>query len=429
MKLAVLGVNFRTSPLALRERASRRPSEIPAVLHRIAGEVPGAGVVLVSTCNRTELYVGDADISRRQDALIRALVQNCATSEIPDVAPHFYLKTDLEAAEHLMAVAASLDSMVVGETEILGQVKQAYAAASREQTGGKLLHAVFQTALRCAKRVHSETDICRGRVSVSSLAVEFAEKIFEDLSLKTVMVVGAGETAELALKSLVDRGVREVLVLNRSLDRAEALARQHGGRAIQFELLDDYLPHTDIVISSTGAPHCVVRVGSVRSAVEARRGRPILLVDIAVPRDIEPGAADLKDVYLYHIDDLQRLADDNLAKRGEAVDAAWKIVREMTAETASLFEGDGVQHVLQRLDAQASEIREAALKRALAKEMLAALPESCHAEIGTLAHKIVNKMLAAPRAALRRAAQNGQGNRYAEVAADLFGLDKKDDAP
>jgi glutamyl-tRNA reductase len=318
--------------------------------------------------------------------------------------------------------------MVVGETEILGQVKQALVIAEEAQTTGKALHPLFQNAFKTAKRVHTETDVCRGRVSVSSLAVEFAEKVFEDLSSKTVMLVGAGETAELALKSLMDRGAREVIVINRSLDRGQALAERCGGRAIQFELLDDYLAKADIVISSTSAPHLVIHAAAVRKAIEARRGRPMLMVDIAVPRDIDPAAAQIKNVYAYSIDDLQRIAAENLAKRQEAVAQAWHIVRQGTSELVILFEGSGLRQLLRRFDEHGRAVGEAAVQRALAREKMAALPEPCREEIRAMAQKIVNKMLAEPREALKRAARNGEWEAYARVVNDLFGFERQDTA-
>src|ERR1035437_2130206 len=258
MSLSVLGINFRTAPVELRERASFTAADVPAVLSRLGAEFPGAEAVLLSTCNRTELYAAGIDVEANKGTLIRMLLRGAAPQEFAAAEKHFYVKKDLIVAQHLLAVVAGLDSMVVGETEILGQVKQAYLLAEQAQTSGKTLDPLFQNAFRIAKRVHTETDLCRGRVSVSSIAVEFAEKVFEDLGSKTVMIVGAGETAELALKSLIERGAKNVLVLNRSLDRALALAERHGGRAIPYDLLDDYLSRVDLVISSTSAPHCVV---------------------------------------------------------------------------------------------------------------------------------------------------------------------------
>ena len=424
MTVAVLGISIHTAPVELREQASVRSADVPAALQRVRTEFPDAELVLVSTCNRTELYMAGIDAAAAKRRLIRLLLGNGAESKAAELERHFYVKRDLEAAEHLLAVASSLDALVVGETEILGQVKQALVLAEESRTTGKTIHQLFQNAFKTAKRVHTETDVCRGRVSVSSLAVEFAEKVFEDLSSKTVMIVGAGETAELALKSLVDRGARDVLVLNRSLERGQALAERCGGRALPFELLDDYLAKADIVISSTSAPHLVIHAAAVQRAIELRRGRPMLMVDIAVPRDIDPAAVHIRNVYVYSIDDLQRMAAENLAKRQGAVDKAWLIVRQGTAELAALFEGGELRELLRRFDEHGRAVCEAALQRALAKEKLATLPEPCREEIRTLARKIVNKMLAEPREALKRAARNGEWDAYARVANDLFGFNR-----
>ena len=429
MTVTVIGISFHTAPVALREQASVPASAVPATLQRIRSEFPESELVLVSTCNRTELYTAGIDVSTDKHRLIQILLKGEAGLPPSDIEKHFYIKSGLEAAEHLLAVASSLDAMVVGETEILGQVKQALALAEATQTTGKVLHPLFQNAFRIAKRVHSETEVCRGRVSISSLAVEFAEKVFDELSSKTVMLVGAGETAELALKSLMDRGARDVLVLNRSLERGQILAERCGGRAIPFELLDDYLPRADIVISSTSAPHLVIQAAAVQRASEIRRGRPMLMVDIAVPRDIDPAAGHIKNVYVYSIDDLQRIAAENLAKRQEAVDQAWLIVRQGTSEVAALFENNGLRTLLRKFDEQGREICENALQRALARERLASLPEESRQEIRELAQRIVNKMLAEPREMLKRAAKNSEWNNYARVVNDLFGFDRKDSAP
>jgi glutamyl-tRNA reductase len=422
MMVSVIGISFHTASVELREQASVRAGHIPATLQRILSEFPGAELVLLSTCNRTELYVAGVDVALHKDRLIEALLTRDANAHVAGLEQFFYVKHDLQAAEHLFAVAASLDALVVGETEILGQVKQALVLAEEAGTTGKVLHPLFQHAFKTAKRVHTETDICRGRVSISSLAVEFAEKIFEDLRSKTVMIVGAGEMAELALKSLMDRGTREVLVLNRSLERGENLASRCGGRALPFELLDDYLAKADIVISSTSAPHLVIQAESVRRASETRRGRPMLLIDIAVPRDIDPAASLIKNVYVYTIDDLERVASENLSKRQEAVEQAWHLVRQGTSELALQFESSGLRLLLRRVDEHGRQICEAALQRALAKEKLSSLPEPSREEIRVMAQKIVNKMLAEPREALKRAARNGEWEQYARVVNDLFGF-------
>lgn len=425
MNVFVSGLNFRTAPVELREKAAFTAANIPETLSRIRAELPGSETVLLSTCNRTELYTTGFDAEEKRRLLASILLKETDPARLAEAETHFYTKKDMLAAEHLLSVASGLDSMVVGETEILGQLKQAYMLAVQAEASGKGLDPLFQNAFRIAKRVHAETDLCRGRVSVSSIAVEFAEKVFESLSDKTVMVVGAGETAELTMKSLVDRGIRDLLILNRSLDRAGKLAEQYGGRAIQFDLLHDYLPRADIVISSTSAPHCVIREASVRKALEVRRGQPLLLIDIAVPRDIDPSAADLENVYLYDIDDLQRVAAENLAKRHEAVDAAWKIVKHGAAEIASVFEGADLREMLRQLDEFGKNSAESVLQRMLAKEKMASLPEATREEVRAIAQKVVAKMLAEPREALKRAAKNGQWEEYARVVGDLFRFNER----
>lgn len=422
MSISVSGINFRTAPVETRERASFTAADVPGALRQVCAEFPGAEAVLLSTCNRTEIYTAGIDADGSKQALIGILLKETDPDKLAAAEKHFYAKENTAVAEHILAVASGLDSMVVGETEILGQVKQAYMLAEQAGAIGKSLAPLFQNAFRIAKRVHAETDLCRGRVSVSSIAVEFAEKVFENLADKTVMVVGAGETAELTMKSLIERGPRNLLILNRSLDRACKLAEQYGGRAIQFDLLDDYLPRADIVISSTSAPHCVIRESAVRRALEARRGLPLLLIDIAVPRDIETGAGDLENVYLYDIDDLQRVAAENLAKRHEAVDLARKIVKDGAAEIASVFESADLREMLRKLDEFGRGAVETVLERMLAKEKMAALPKATREEVRAIAQKVVAKMLAGPREALKRAARNGEWAEYARVAGDLFRL-------
>jgi len=422
MNFSVLGINFRTAPVALRERISFAPLAVPAVLLRIRDEFPDLAAVLLSTCNRTELYAAGARVEQYEDRLTDLLLEGAGQAERDETKRHLYRKIDIGAAEHLFAVASGLDSMVVGETEILGQVKQAYALAEEVHTSGPLLAALFQNAFKTAKQVHSLTDINRGRVSVSSIAVEFAEKVFEDLGSKTVLIVGAGETAELSLKSLIERGTRDVLVINRSLERGRVLAESYGGQALPFELLDEYLPRVDIVISSTGAPHIVIGAKAVRRAMEARRGRPVMLIDIAVPRDVDPSAGEIKNVYLYDIDDLRRVADENMLHRQEAARHAWRIVKDATAEAAGLFGNAELRDLLRKIDDYGRGARDAALKKALGRQALAELPEPARESIRALAQRIVNSMLELPREAIKRAAKNGQWEDYARVTGDLFGF-------
>jgi glutamyl-tRNA reductase len=335
MTVAVVGISFHTAPVALREQASVAAGDTAAALGRIHALFPKSEFVLLSTCNRTELYTGGLDVRGETNRLLRLLLKEDARLHPDDLDRHVYTRRGAEAAEHLLAVASGLDSMVVGETEILGQVKQALRLAQAAGTTDGLLLPLFRSAVRTARRVHAETEIGRGRVSISSLAVAFAEKAFKDLPSRTIMLVGAGETAELALKSLMDRGARSILVINRSLKKAQDLASRCGGTAVPFDRLDAHLPLADIVISSTGAPHVVIKAAAIEQAAALRHGRPMLLIDIAVPRDIDPAASHVKGVHLHSIDDLQDIASRNLAKRRLEVDKAWAIIRQDAAKWAA----------------------------------------------------------------------------------------------
>ncbi|OVE73873.1 glutamyl-tRNA reductase [bacterium B17] len=328
MNFSICGINFKTSQLPLREKVSFSPGQLATALKIINHEVPNAEAMLLSTCNRTELYLATENIVENHDQMVELLGKTAGVPLNKDDSEHFYFKTGIKAAKHLISVAASLDSMVVGETEILGQVKQAYAAASKAQPGCKFIHRLMNQINRTAKRIHTETDISRGRVSVSSIAVEFARKIFDHLENKTAMIVGAGETSELTMKSLVSKGIKNVIVCNRSPEKGKTLAEHYGGEAIDYDQLDEHLPIVDIVVSSTSAPHCVIKAESIRRAITLRHERPMLLIDIAVPRDIEEEADSLEDVYLYDIDDLQKVATENLKRRKKSVDDAWGIIEE-----------------------------------------------------------------------------------------------------
>ena len=251
MNLAAIGINFRTAPVELRERLAFPVAGVPRELSRLRDELPETELMLLSTCNRTELYAAAREID--VDALIAALLGD-DDGDMAGLGKLFYVMRGQDAAEHLMSVAVSLDSLVVGETEILGQVKQAYRLAADEGTAGRVLNTVLQQVFRVAKRVRTETEISRGRVSVGSIAVDLAQKVFDDIATKTVMVIGAGEMGEQTVGSLVDRGVTEILVANRSQERGQAVADRYDGRAVRLDRLADFLPRADMVISSTSAP-------------------------------------------------------------------------------------------------------------------------------------------------------------------------------
>ncbi len=415
MKLAVLGIHFKTTPLAVRERLAWAPDRLPAMLARLAQALPDTERVLLSTCNRTELYVAGAGLPEGDGLLREALWPGPRPEE-----PAWYTHRDLAAAQHLMTVAASLDSMVVGETEILGQVKQAYLCAADAGAVGATLHAVFQAALRVAKRVHAETDICRGRVSVSAIAVDLAERVFEELRDKSVLIIGAGDVAEQALRHLTERGARDVRVWNRSAERAAALAAAHGGVPVAGEPLTAALARADVAIVSTRSPEPLVRAADIARLAPARRGRPMLLIDLGVPRNVDPDAGAVDNVYLYHLDDLQRVAAENLAARQDSVARAQRLVREGALELAATFQPADLGALLRRFDEYAGAIRDDATRRCLARPALATLSEAGRQEVARAVDGALRKLLAAPREALKSAARNGRWDDYARVTRDLF---------
>jgi glutamyl-tRNA reductase len=327
MKVFVTGLSYKTAPVEVRERLAVRPSLLPCHGCRLK---LGAGldeVVLVSTCNRVEVY--GATASWVQGKIFRIFQQ---LSPSLDVTPYVYVKEGVAAVEHLFSVVSGLDSMVIGETEITGQVKNAYQAAQQFGLTGRVLNRWFQTALQVAKEIRTHTGIGRGATSVGSVAVELAEKIFAgDLSDKTVMILGAGKMGEACVRHLAKRGARSVLVANRSLERAEALAAQLGGRALPFEERLQALAAADIVVSSTGSPMTVLHKHEIAGVLSARSNRPLVLVDIAVPRDIAPDVEELENVYLYNIDHLEAVVRENSKLREQELFRCNDIIARRTA--------------------------------------------------------------------------------------------------
>lgn len=327
MKLFVAGLSYKTAPVEVREKLAVSPSNLPCQACRVK---LGAGleeVVLLSTCNRVEVY-GTAP---RVNGNVHRLFNGLTSSEI-DLTPHLYVKEGEAAAQHLFSVASGLDSMVIGETEITGQVKNAYQAAQTAKLTGKVTNRLFQTALQIAKEIRTETKIGRGAVSVGSVAVELAEKIFDkDLSQKTVMIIGAGKMGEACIRHLAKKGARSVLVSNRSFERALGLAAEFGGRAVRFDDCLAAMVEADIVVSSTGCPQTILRRADVERVRLERRNRPLFLVDIAVPRDIDPEVQQLESVYLYNIDDLEAIIRENVRLREQELSRCRHIIVERAA--------------------------------------------------------------------------------------------------
>lgn len=331
MELLCLGLNHKTAPVEVRERFAvgyNKLGEAANELKNLSGVSEG---LVVSTCNRTEFYLV-ADTADQTFPLLEShLVAKASLNA--DVDPHFYRMEKSEAARHLCRVVSGLDSMMLGETEIFGQVKQAYQAALDAGATAGVLNRVFQRAFGVGKKVRTETSIQEGSTSVGNVAVDLAEKIFGHLKNSEVMILGAGEMSRITAQSLVSRGARSIFVSNRSFDRAEELAAEMGGQAVRFDDWQSVLTKVDIVISSTGAPHSIVQRADVEKVRRARKFRPLFFIDIAVPRDIDPAVGEIEEVYLYDIDTLEQLAEEARERRLKQIEECERII---DAELAKL---------------------------------------------------------------------------------------------
>jgi glutamyl-tRNA reductase len=333
MKLFVAGLSYKTAPVELREKLAVHPSRLRCHGCRLKLGGNLEEVVVLSTCNRVEIY----GVTPKVNGNVHRLFQNLSTGEV-DFAPHLYVKEGAEAVEHLFSVVSGLDSMVIGETEITGQVKQAYLAAQEAKLTGRVTNRLFQTALQVAKEIRTQTGVGRGATSVGSVAVELAERIFDrDLSGKTVMIVGAGKMGEACIRHLAKKGARSVLVSNRSYDRALNLANEFGGRAVRFDDCLQAMAEADIVVSSTGSPQTILHRDGVASVMAGRGNRPLFLIDIAVPRDIDADVEQLDNVYLYNVDHLEAIVRENVRQREQELTRCQAILAERAAALMARF--------------------------------------------------------------------------------------------
>jgi len=341
MRVVVIGLSHRTSPVELRERFAFAESKIPGALQALRDSGIAGEAVILSTCNRVEIYAAtELEPSKAFDGLKQFLVASShevgslrcddrtAQRDVPTFGKEIYALAEPQSLHHLFKVASGLDSMVLGETEILGQIKDAYALAHQHKHTGARLNKLFQRAFNVAKHIRTHTNIQRGSVSVASVAVELADKIFTSLAGREVLVIGAGETGEKVARALLSRGAKSIIVANRSFERAQTLAAELKGRAIPFDDWSGEFDKIDIAISSTAAPHHILDRPKLEPLMKSRRQRPLLLIDIAVPRDIDPAVNALENVYLYNIDDLQSIAADYLKQRTEEIIRCEQIIFE-----------------------------------------------------------------------------------------------------
>lgn len=418
MTLLALGINHKTAPVALRERVTFTPDTLEEALDSLLAQPLVQGGVVLSTCNRTEIYLSVEQQENLQEQLVKWLCDYHQLSP-EDLGQSLYWHHGDSAVSHLMRVASGLDSLVLGEPQILGQVKKAFADSQRGHSLSNELERMFQKSFSVAKRVRTETEIGASAVSVAFAACSLARQIFESLSTVTVLLVGAGETIELAARHLREHKVSKLMIANRTRERAQLLADEVGAEVISLPEIDSRLAEADIIISSTASPLPIIGKGMVERALKQRRNQPMLLVDIAVPRDVEPEVGKLPNAYLYSVDDLQAIIESNLAQRKAAAVHAETIVVQESSEFMSWLRSQGGVETIREYRSHAEQVRDELEMRALA-----ALQNGGNAEdvIRDLAHKLTNRLIHAPTKSLQQAARDGDDERL-HILRDSLGLE------
>lgn len=419
MHILTLGLNHRTAPVEIREKLAFPEGDQPSALGRLVHDYGLHEAAILSTCNRSELYLA-ADGDGGLDEARRFLAENQGI-DVQTLDSHFYQLSDSEAAIHLFRVASGVDSLVVGESQILSQVRQALETAQQNGSARLLLNELFQRSLRVGKRARAETDIGRGRLSVSTAAVELASQVFENIETCRALLVGAGEMCELTAQYLVDAGVEQLLVTNRTLARGEELARRFGGEAAPFETLATQLATVDIVISSTAATDYVISPGDLRHAMRERRGRPLFLIDIAVPRDIDPAARDLDNVFLFDIDDLEQVIAANRQERESEIDRVQDIIDDEMKQFLHWFNALGTGPLIRDLRQRAAVLQQQELARWTAK--IAQLSVEDQKMVEGILRGYANKLLHSPLVQIREFANDDDGYVRLDTVRRLFDLD------
>lgn len=421
MHLLLVGASHRTAPVELRERLDFGSRGLDAAVRALAERQSAAEAVVISTCNRAELYVVCDQPTVAVDDLIR-FIADFHHLPAEQIRPHLYSHIDHEVARHLFRVSSGLDSMVVGEPQILGQIKEAYGVATTVQTAGPLLNKLFHWAFGVGKRVRTETALAEGAVSVSFAAVSLAKKIFGDLSGRRVLVVGAGEMGKLTVIHLKAQGVAAVVITSRTLAHAHQLAEEVGGTVAAWDTMPQALLESDIVITSTGSSTPILSKAQVNDAVPASRTRPLFLIDIAVPRDVDPRAAEIEQVFLYNIDDLQSIVRENLQKRGHEVSRAEQIVDEEVTKFATWHRSRGAVPTIVALRQRFEDVRRAELERLEPK--LSSLPPEVRNRVEDVTRLIIEKLLLQPTEQLKRTDDSERVAQYKDALTRLFGLDR-----
>ena len=423
MSIVAVGINHKTAPVSIRERISFNPDKLSIALQELMQSVHCKEAAILSTCNRTELYlVQDGNILLTQESVLRWLEQyhNVPASILT---PSLYWHSDQFAVNHIMRVACGLDSLVLGEPQILGQMKQAYSQAKAAGSMAMIMERLFQRAFGVAKQVRTETDIGTSAVSVAFAAVNLAKHIFAKLEQANVLLVGAGETIELVAKHLYENKVGNITVANRTISRAQLMAKRIGAKSITLAQIPEAMVDADIVITSTGSTLPLIGKGMVEHALSKRKHRPVFMVDLAIPRDVEEQVADLDDVFLYTVDDLQSIIAKNMENRRQAAVEAESIVSSQSVGFMSWLRGLNTQDTVISYRNQCIVERDLLLEKAL--QQLGA-NKSAESVVAELATKLTNKFMHAPTSAIQTAAQGGELDKIVYLR-DIFNLDNHDD--
>jgi glutamyl-tRNA reductase len=419
MELIVIGLNHKTASIEIRERLAFSEEGLGKALLQIQSLPSLKENMIVSTCNRVEIY-GAARNGDEAACELRQFISGFHGLPLKEFEHHLYLFTSEAAVRHIFRVASSLDSMVVGEPQILGQIKSAYQLSVESKTSGLILHRLLHRAFHVAKRVRAETQIGNSPVSVSSVAVELGKKIFESLERKTVLLIGAGEMCELAAQHLMAGGVERILVTNRTYERAVALAGRFSGEAVAFEEMNTGLKKADIVISATDSPQYLIRYDQVHRVMKDRKQRPIFFIDIADPRDIEPKVGDIENAYLYNLDDLQNVANDNIKDREKEAEKAEALVQEEVAGFVAWYRSLEVTPTIAALRKKFEEIRKKELEKTFS--LHPNLSEKERQSLEAMTSAIINKILHSPLALLKRTTEEGATDLYLDSLRALFGI-------
>ncbi len=415
MAILALGINHKTAPVEIRERVSFAPDRMTQALHELVSCPHVNEAAILSTCNRTELYCGLDEVD---DQVVLAWLREYHALGGQDLIPYIYKHPDHHAVRHMLRVASGLDSLVLGEPQILGQMKQAFTAANDAGTVGKTLGRLFQHTFAVAKQIRTDTAIGSSPVSVAFAAVSLAKQIFTNFEQHTALLIGAGETIELTARHLKESGIGRMIIANRTVERAQQVASEFNAYAISLTDIPSHLAEADVVISSTASPLPILGKGAVETAIKSRKHRPMLMVDIAVPRDIEPEVAEIEDVYLYTVDDLQEIIQEGLKSRQEAAKQAEEIIDVQVTHFMGWLKSLDAVSTIRAFRETADSHRKAELEKAIKLLSTGADPAKVMEQ---LAHNLTNKLTHNPSAQLRQAGYDGR-LEIIDAARELFNL-------